>query len=95
MEQTFTYQEETVIVLTDWCFPCVKRSDNSPALMTVLRGVGTVQSTMCFVCPDTPSMESVKKKHRERERDHTFMRVLASNILNDQNQSECVRTPGE
>ena len=30
--------------------------------MTVLRGVGTVLSTMCFLCPDTLSMESVKKK---------------------------------
>lgn len=64
MEQTFTYQEETVAVLTDWCFPCVTRSDNSPALMTVLRGVGTVLSTMCFLCPDTLSMESVRKKHQ-------------------------------
>ena len=62
MEQTFTYQEEIVIVLTDWCFPCVTQSDNSLALMTVLRGVGTVLSTMYFLCPDTLSMESVKKK---------------------------------
>lgn len=30
--------------------------------MTVLRGVGTVLSTMYFLCPDTLSMESVKKK---------------------------------
>lgn len=62
MEQTFTYQEETVTVLTDWRFPCVTQSDNSLALMTVLREVGTVLSTMCFLCPDTLSMESVKKK---------------------------------
>lgn len=62
MEQTFTYQEETVTVLTDWRFPCVTQSDNSLALMTVLREVGTVLSTMCFLCPDTLSMESVNKK---------------------------------
>lgn len=62
VEQTFTYQEETVTVLTDWHFPCVTQSDNSLALMTVLGGVGTVLSTMCFLCPDTLSMESVKKK---------------------------------
>ena len=60
-----TYPAETMAFQTSWCFPCVTQSDNSPALLTVLKEEGPVQSTLCFVCPDTVNMESDKEQKHQ------------------------------
>ena len=51
-----------MVAQKDWCFPYVTQLENSSALMIVPRGEGPVQSTLCYVCPDSVNMEPDMKQ---------------------------------